>query len=259
MNRININSFPELSYATAEAINTLCTNLTFTGDQFRKVMLTSCHASEGKSFLTMNIARTFSRLGKKVAVVDADLRRSMMIGHFDIQFADEDHRIGLSHYLAGMAEENDVIYETNLENVIFVPVGRDVSNSLPLLNSPRFPHLLDTLRDMVDYVIVDAPPVGSIIDAAQIAKSCDGVLLVVNYNEVRRRELVESADQLRKTGCPILGTVLNMVAFDSFVGRKYYYKSYYSKYYYYYKKDGSESGHKHRSLLGRLFSGKKKH
>ena len=92
------------------------------------------------------------------------------------------------------------------------------------------------LAKMADYVIVDAPPVGMVIDAAEIAKACDGTLIAVNYNDVSRQELLDVKQQIEQTGCPILGTVLNQVDYDNYMGRKYY-KSY-SKYgkYGYYKK-----------------------
>ena len=115
-----------------------------------------------------------------------------------------------------------------------VPVGREVSNPLPLLNSPKFRQLLDNLAKDFQYVLVDSPPVGTVIDAAEIAKSCDGTLLVVNYNAVSRQELIESKEQIDQTGCPILGTVLNMTEFDSYLSKRYYYKSYYSHYDKYY-------------------------
>lgn len=228
MNNITIGHFPELGYATEEALNTLCLNLTFAGENIRRIMVTSCQPSEGKSFITMNLMRTFTKLGYSVALVDADLRRSNIKHAFDLQFPSHDH-LGLTHLLAGMAEEEDVIYHTGIGNCLLVPVGRNVSNSLSLLNSPRFPKLLDTLSAMVDYVLVDSPPVGSLIDAAEIAKSCDGSLIVVSYNRVTRQELREAKQQLDQTTCPILGAVLNRVEFDNYLSRKYY-KSYYYQY-----------------------------
>ena len=72
MNNLTIGRFPALSYAGSEAINTLCTNLSFSGENVRKIMLTSCHASEGKSFVSMNVMRTLAKLGRTVALVDAD-------------------------------------------------------------------------------------------------------------------------------------------------------------------------------------------
>ena len=230
MKTLTIKQFPPLGYACNEAINTLCTNLSFAGADVKKIMITSCHAAEGKTFLAMNIMRMLAKFGKTVALVDADLRRSMISAKYTLQFEDPEEKWGLSHMLAGMAEEQQVVYRTNIPGAFMVPVGREVSNPLPLLNSSRFASLLDSLSRQLNYVLVDAPPVGTVIDAAQIAKNCDGTLIVVNYNSVRRQELIDVKEQLEQTGCPILGTALNMVEYDNYLSKKYYYKSYYTKY-----------------------------
>ena len=230
MKKLIIGQFPSIGYAVAEALNTLCTNLSFSGENVRKIMITSCHASEGKSFLSMNIMRTMARFGKSVVLVDADLRRSMIDAKYGLQYPDGSEKWGLAHYLAGKVGMDDVIYSTNIEGAYMIPVGREVSNPLPLLNSQRLEMLLNELAQQADYVLVDAPPVGTVIDGAQIAKSCDGTLLVVSYNTVRRQELMDVQAQLEQTGCPILGTALNMVAYDSYLSKKYYYKSYESAY-----------------------------
>lgn len=241
MKKATFSKFPALGYACAEAVNTLCTNLSFSGENVRKIMITSSHVSEGKSFTSINIMRTWAQLGKRVALVDADLRRSNLNKRYGVRFeGNHRHADGLAHYLSGQATIEDVVYETNIENAYIVPTGTIVPNPLPLFNSPRFLELLDYLAEHCDYVLVDAAPVGMVIDAAQVAKSCDGTLIVVNYNSVRRQELIEVKDQLEKTGCPILGTVMNMVEYDSYLGRKYY-KSYYSKYSHYYRYSSDES------------------
>lgn len=230
MKTLNIRQFPPLSYACNEAVNTLCTNISFAGTDVKKIMITSCHAAEGKTFLSMNIMRMLAKFGKHVVLVDADLRRSMLSARYTLQFDNQEEKWGLSHVLAGMVEEEQAIYQTNVTGAYMVPMGREVSNPLPLLNSPRFARLLDHLARQADYVLVDAPPVGMVIDAAQIAKNCDGSLIVVNYNSVRRQELIDVKEQLEQTGCPILGTVLNMVEYDNYLSKKYYYKSYYTGY-----------------------------
>ena len=240
MRNIRIRKFPALNYACAEAVNTLCINLTFSGENMRKIMVTSSHASEGKSFLSMNIMRTMAKMGRTVALVDADLRRSAIASKYGFQSVDGKSIVGLAHLLAGRASEEEVIYSTDIPGAYVVPVGRDISNPLPLLNSTRFSRLLDHLAQRADYVIVDAPPVGTVIDAAQIAKSCDGTLLTVGYNAVHRQELIDTKAQLDQTGIPILGAVLNMVEYDSYVNRKYYYKSYYSHYDKYYTASSEE-------------------
>lgn len=230
MNSLSIGRFAQLGYATGEALNTLCTNLSFTGENIKKIMITSGHAAEGKTYISMNIMRTMANLGKTVVLVDADLRRSMMVSKYRIQFADPERKYGLAHCLAGKADLDNVIYQTNIPRAYMVPVGRTLSNPLTLLNSERFGQMLDALAQNVDYVIVDAPPVGLVIDGAQIAKSCDGALIVVSYNAVHRQELIDVKEQIEQTGCSILGTVLNKVEYDSYLNRKYNYKSYYSNY-----------------------------
>ena len=230
MKSLSIHRFSPLSYAGAEAVNILCTNLSFSGESVKKIMFTSCHASEGKSFLCMNVMRTMAKLGKSVVLVDADLRRSVILQEYGVQFSGGEKEEGLSHYLAGMAEENAVVDQTNIPGACLVPAGRNVSNSLPLLNSVRFQTLLDDLAEKFDYVI---------IDAAQIAKYCDGTVFVIGYNTVRRQELADAKEQIGQTGCPVLGTVLNMTEYDNYLSKKYSYKSYYSRYGYY-KSDGND-------------------
>lgn len=237
MKQLKITKFPALDYAGSEAFNTLSTNLSFAGENIKKIMITSCHASEGKSYLSINLARALAQRGKRVALVDADLRRSMINSTYGVRFEhDKSGGSGLSHFLAGMVGMDEVVYQTDITNMLMVPVGREVPNPLALLSGRHFEELLDTLTKMVDYVIVDAPPVGVVIDAAEIAKVCDGTIIAVHYNDVRRQELLDVKQQIEQSGCPILGTVLNQVDYDNYLGRKYYYKSYYK--YSRYKKYG---------------------
>ena len=241
MKTVALKNLPELSYAGNEAINTLCTNLTFSGENIRKVMLTSCHASEGKTFLSLNIVRTLAKLDKSVILVDCDLRKSV-ITRKHLVYGEGNVR-GLTHYLAGMASIEDIVYQVADEpNLYITPCGRNVSNSLPLVSSPKLGELLDDLAEQIDYVIVDAPPVGMLIDAAKVATHCDGTLLVVNYNSVRKQELIDAQEQLEQSGCPILGTVINQANFGDYLSRKYYYsKYYYSHYNYYYSSEKPDS------------------
>ena len=130
MKNVSITQFPKLGFAAEEAVNTLCTNLTFSGENVRKIMITSCHASEGKSFTSINIMRTLASFGRTVVLVDADLRRSMLRGTYGIQY-NEDKPRGLAHMLAGMASFDEIIYETDIENAFFVPEGRDAAAEQP--------------------------------------------------------------------------------------------------------------------------------
>ena len=229
MNKLEFVRFRGLDYACKEAINTLCTNLTFVGNEKRVIMITSTQAHEGKSFLTMNIMRSLAQLGKKVVLVDADLRKSQISAKYGVRITDG-QGYGTVHYLAGMCSLNDVVYETSIAGAYMIPVGREVTNSLALLSTPRLSHMLKELQGRFDFVLVDAPPVGVIIDAAEIAKHCDGTIFAVKYNTISRRELAEAKVQIDRTGCEVLGAVLNDVDLETLSSKKYYNKSYYNHY-----------------------------
>lgn len=229
MTKAVINRVATLDYAGTEAVNTICTNLLFAGRMLKKIVLTSCGASEGKSFMAMQIMLNLASRGKRVVLVDADLRRSYLVKKYDIRM--ESNKVqGLAHYLAGYCEAESVIYATNTGNAYIIPAGRDVANPIPLLETPQFSELLDRLAQQFDLVLVDVPPVGLVVDAASIARHCDGVVLVVEYNKTRRRELIEAKHQIDQSDCPILGCVINKVTFDSISAKKYYSRSYHSQY-----------------------------
>ena len=226
-----IGFLPELEFSYTEAMNSLATNLSFCGDHLHTLLITSRYAYEGKSFVSMNLMRTLASLGKRVVLLDADLRRSKMMSLYRIRFSTE-RNMGLAHYLAGMCEMQDIVYETNLPNAYLIPIGREVGSSLQLLSSKRLPELIERLRASFDMVLVDTPPAGMIVDALEIAKHCDGTLMVVRYNRGRKQDLVELVESINKTGCPVIGNVLNQVDFRSFTSRTHYYRSErYSSYY----------------------------
>lgn len=225
---------------TTEELNALATNITLSGSDVHCVMLTSRFASEGKSTVSFALAAVLTSLGKRVVFIDTDLRRSTMVSKHDITFEGE-KCIGLSHFLSGQCEVNEAVYRTNIPNLFMVPVGRTVSASLPLLSSERFGAMIKMLRATVDYIIIDTAPVGAIVDALEVAKNCDGALLVVRYKMGHARDLVSLARNIETTGCRVLGNVLNRIPVRSMNYRRYnYYSSYYgykSGYYKPYAKD----------------------
>jgi len=226
MNKLQITHFNELDYSCKEALNTLCANISFLGSDIKKIMVTSSQVSEGKSFLAMNMMRTLAGLGKSVVYIDADLRRSYISNKYKLKFTSNTQ--GLAHYLAGMCNVEDILYSTDIVGAYMVPVGRTITNSLPLLSTTRLKELLDALARTYDVILIDAPPLGLIIDAAEIAKSCDGALLIVSYNKVSRQELNDIKNQIITAGCKVLGVVINGVTFDTLSSKRFYYRSYYS-------------------------------
>ena len=234
MKQLNISNFPKLDYACNEAINTLCTNLFYCGDNIRAVLFTSRYEQEGKSGIAMNVMRTLAGYGKRVLLVDADLRCSTLARRYRFTYAQRENA-GLAQHLAGMCELQDVVYRTNLPGAFILPAGHEVLNSMQLLASYRYGEMMDALRDEFDIVLVDSPPAGLIVDAIEIARYCDGAVIVVEYNRGRVQDVADVAANLAKTGCKVLGAVMNGVNLKSFRNRKYYYRSErYSAYYHHY-------------------------
>lgn len=233
MNTAVIKRIPKRDYATSEALNTICSNIMFSGNSIRTILITSAVSGEGKSYTTLNLAVSFANRGMKVLLIDTDLRRSKLNTRYGIKF-DSEKQYGLAHYLAGYCRISDMIYETNVPNLHLVPVGKTLSNTIPLVSSAMFQNMLKELQASYDLILLDAPPVGLVVDAAEMAKYCDGTVLVVAYNETHRRELLEAKRQIEMSGCNILGCIINKVNFDSLTAKKYYNKSYYSHYDHYY-------------------------
>lgn len=230
--------FP-LDYAGEEALNAICTNLAFLGRDMRKIVMTSNTQGEGKSWMTMQIAQNMARRGRQVALVDADLRRSFLVQRYQIEMEGEGQ--GIAHFLSGQCDLNDVIYQTDVEGVFVIPAGCDVVNPVGLIDSPFFEQMLTALADAFDLVIVDAPPVGMVIDAAEIAAFCDGSIIVTEYAKTRIRDVAECKRQMERSGKPVLGCIINKVHFDDISSKKYYNRSYYGHYSNgYYHRDGEK-------------------
>lgn len=239
MKRAAINQMKPLDYAGEEAMNTICTNLAFSGRNLKKIVFTSNVQSEGKSWMAMHILENLAKRGRRVVLLDADMRRSFMMQRYKVDVTGE--VLGLAHYLTGQCELGDIIYQTNLYGACIIPAGRDVTNPVSLVDTPYFTQMLDLLSEQFDMVIVDAPPIGMVIDAAEIAASCDGTVMVIEYNKTRLREVRECKRQMEQSGTPVLGCIINKVNFASISAKKYYNKSYYSHYRSgYYRQDSSE-------------------
>jgi len=110
-----------------------------------------------------------------------------------------------------------------------LPAGRDVSNPVTLFDTPYFTAMLDVLAKHFDAVLIDAPPIGAVIDAAEIAADCDGSVLVVEYRKTRLHEIAECKRQMEQSGKPILGCIINKVSFDG-IREKYRNRSSYARY-----------------------------
>ncbi len=214
-------------YATKEAFNSLRTNLKFCGDEIRVVALTSCTENEGKSTTALNLAFSFTEDGKKVLLIDADLRKSVFIGANKLRA--DGQIMGLSHYLSGQCLLEDVVYQTDVKGLDLVVAGPTAPNPTELLGGERFEALIEKAREGYDMVIIDSPPLGMVIDTVVMAHCCDGAILVIESDMISYRYAMEVKKQLEFADCRILGTVLNKVDMGGGKYYKGYYKGYYKK------------------------------
>ncbi len=239
MKSCEIQKLESMDFQGAEALNSICTNLSFVGRNMKRFLITSCTENEGKSSLVMHIMQNLAQRNKRVVVVDCDLRKSVLLAHFDIKIQGE--ITGLAHYLAGYNTLEDVVYATNIPGAYLIPSGKDIANPMPLLDSEDFSRLMEYLSQAFDVVLLDAPPIGMVVDSAVIGRHCDGTVLVVEHAKRRKRELVEAVKQIRQSGCPVIGCIINRVSVRTRSERKYYKNHYYS--YTHYAKNGVNGGY----------------
>ncbi len=227
----------------AEAYRTLRTNLQFSSldRPLRSLVVTSAVATEGKTTTAANLAVVLAQAGKRVVLVDADLRRPSAHKLFGLS-----NRDGLTTALVQDPGQLDgYLQDTPVENLRVLTSGPVPPNPQELLGSQRMEELLRQLEQASDIVLVDTPPSLVVADANVLAARTDGVLLVVNAGTTRRAAIQQAVASLRQIGAHVVGAVLNRVNVRGGRGYYYYY-SYYSHYYRDEEKDGR------RNLIARL-------
>ena len=211
---------PEINdYRMVEGLNQLKTNLAFCGKDIKVITMTSSVMNEGKSSVSLSLSRTLAESGKKILMVDADLRKSVMAARYHIQGIDK----GLSHYLTGQAEVEDIIYETEVEGLCITVAGPLSPDPTSILDSEQF------------------EPLGVVIDAVIIGKYTDGAVIVIEQGVIKRKIVQDVIKQLKRGEVRIFGAVLNKV--DERIGA---YGNYEYKYSYSYYGE-SDTGKKHQN------------
>lgn len=208
-------------YFTNEAYKTLRTNVQFCGTDVKVVAFTSSNAQEGKTTVCVELSRAFADNGKKILLIDADMRKSVMVS----RYTEETGVVGLSQLLSGMATVEDVKYTVD-EGFDIIFAGKFPPNPVELLGGSAFREFLESQKPLYDYIFIDCPPLGLVIDGAVVASCCDSAIIVISIDTVKRRTVEAVRNQIEKSGCRILGVVLNHVAKRS----ERYYKRYYGKY-----------------------------
>ena len=223
----DISSFSPLM----ESYRSLRTNLNFAavGNELRTLLITSSVPSEGKSTTAANLAMALALDGKRVVIVDADLRRPSQHKLFKVE-----SNPGLTDVLVDSHTLDDVMQPTNVENVWIVPAGSPPPNPAELLGSSAMERVVEQLKERADIVLFDTPPTLLVADSIVLSARMDGVLLVVAFGDTKKANIRRSVELLQRAGTSVLGTVLNRISSPG--GGYYYYYGYgygygYGKYY----------------------------
>ena len=216
-----------LAYAAREAFKRLRANVLLALPEETEgcaiIGVTSAQPAEGKSTVSINTAYAFAELGKKVLVIDADLRRPSLHEKLGVAQAP-----GLSNLLSGSNSVGAVIktYKSKTDDTSFdiLTSGSSVPNPSEILTSDRMGKLLQALSGAYDYIFLDLPPVGAVIDAVSVGRYAEGVILVIRENHCPAAVFDDCIEQLRYAGIKILGFVVNGAAEGT--GKKYRYYNY---------------------------------
>jgi capsular exopolysaccharide synthesis family protein len=218
--------------SVTESCRVIRTNLLFAAPDktLRRLLVTSAGPQEGKSTTVTNLGIVLAQGGKRVLILDSDLRRPRLHKVFDVPAG----RPGLTTLIMGEATLDEVIFATAVPGLSVIPCGPIPPTPSELLGSRHMEDLLPRLDERFDWVLFDSPPVIAVTDAVVLSRLADGVVLVVKAGKTTRDLVVRAKRQLDDVGAPILGTVLNDF---NVLGDGY-------RYYYYYQAAREDAGGK---------------
>jgi len=193
------------SFLIQEAYRTLRTNVLFAlpGSQCKCIGITSAAPGEGKSTTAINLAISLSQIGKKVVVIDCDMRLPTIAAKLQVP-----PKPGLSDYLVGQADLSQVIVPDPQASLHILPSGSLPPDPTGLLESAQMEQLFRSLRQTYDFAIIDLPPAVSMSDALIMSKYTDGLLLVVREQKTRHRAVRDMMHRLQLAGAKVIGFVV---------------------------------------------------
>jgi capsular exopolysaccharide synthesis family protein len=219
-NEIIVDKNPKSS--VAEAIRIIRTNIEFSGvdKDVKTILVTSSVPSEGKSFVSANLAAAFAQNNSKVLLVDCDMRKGRLHKMFSMK-----NDKGLSNLLLEDVEVEfkHYIKKTEINNLYLLPKGIVPPNPSELLNSSKTKNLIKVLRDKFDYIVLDGTPVNGLTDSLILTKYVDKTVIVASVNYTKTNELELTKKSLLSVGADIAGVIVNRVP-DT---RSSYYGNYY--------------------------------
>ena len=190
----------------AEAFRAVRTNVDFLrrNQRLEVVMVTSPYAGDGKSTSASNLAISFAYAGRRVLLVDCDLRRPTQDKLYVLS-----RERGLSNLLKDLMPVEQVVQRTTIDNLDVITAGPEVDNPAELLSSPRLKELLDEFRQSYEVIILDAPPVLAVTDPAIVGAVADGIVVVVHASTLRHHDAARTRELLDNLGTPVLGMIVN--------------------------------------------------
>lgn len=228
-NFIDIFSFLNPQSSLAECCRTVRTNISFMspGKQLKRILVTSASPREGKTTIVSNLSITIAKTGKKVLVLDSDIRRPRIHKAFDT-----DNDYGLSNVIMGTMTIDEAIRKTPIENLDILTCGAIPPNPAELLGSEEFRSIVDSLDERYDWIFFDSPPVIAVTDSSILSGLVDGVILVVKHGKTLREVAIRAKKQMTDIKANLLGAILNDLDLDNRETGNYYYH-YYHRYGYY--------------------------
>ncbi|MBY0203009.1 CpsD/CapB family tyrosine-protein kinase [Paenibacillus polysaccharolyticus] len=193
---------------SSEAYRKLRTNIQFSSidSQIQTIMIASASSGEGKTTTIGNLAVTYAQEGKKVLVMDTDLRKPAVHLMFNVP-----NHVGLTSVLSSQYKVTEVLRETGVEGLHVLSSGPIPPNPSEMIGSRKMTALLEGLKEEYDVILFDTPPVLTVTDALIISSLCDGVILVVNAGKVKKDLVKKAKAHLEHVNARILGAVLNNV------------------------------------------------
>lgn len=214
----------------SEVFRTLRTNIQFmdTSKRMKTLLLTSTFPGEGKSWVSSNLAVTFAQTGKKVILIDADMRKGRQYTIFGIS-----PRPGLSNYLSEIdmerPEETDIsryLQKTEVENLLVMPAGNIPPNPSELLVSPQMTKLLEDLKQVCDLIVIDGTPCELVTDSVILSRVADATVIVTAHKETKKDNLARVIRNIQNVGGKLAGVVINKMPVSAKkYNEKYYYHS----------------------------------
>lgn len=200
----------------SEAYRSLRTSLQYTGTErdVKTVLVTSSEPGEGKSTSVYKLAQDFGALGRKVLVIDADLRNPSLHRMYSVP-----EGLGLSNMLSNVVQPGDVVevfHRTGQKNVTFMSAGNIPPNPVDLLDSPRMATLLRCCGQFFDLILIDSPPVLGLADAPILGRQVDATVMVVSSEHVSRKSARSALSRLKAVGANVVGTALTKVSLERF-------------------------------------------